>query len=113
MAGEIHLLRGSIQESKFFQGDSEEQVEKWSEEIEKDLCLADEHAGKLADCLDQFVKEERDHDLEETHKRDLACERQLLDQKLRAALKQKELEEKKVHREASQVIYPAIQWDSN
>lgn len=46
LAGEIDQLRGSIQESKFSQGESEEQVETWSEEIENDLCLADDCADK-------------------------------------------------------------------
>ena len=43
---------------------------------------------------DQIVKEERDHDRKEMHEKGLEHEKQLLNQKLQAALKQKELEEK-------------------
>ena len=95
LAREIDQLRGSIQETKFSQGESEEQVETWSEEKEKDLRLADDCANKLQKSYDQIIKEERDHGREEMHEKDLEHEKQLLNQKLRAALKQKELEEKK------------------
>ena len=93
LAGEIDQLRGSIQESKFSQGESEEQVEIWSEEIENDLRLADDYANKLQKGYDQIVKEEREHDREEMREKDLEHEKQILNQKLQAALKQKELEE--------------------
>ena len=95
LAGEIDQLRGLIQETKFSQGESEEQVETWSEEIEQDLRLADDCANKLQKSYDQIVKEERDHDQEDMRERDLEHEKQLLNQKLQAALKQKELEENK------------------
>lgn len=55
--------------------------------------LADDCANKLQKGYDQIVKEERDHDREERHGKDLEHEKQLLNQKLQAALKQKELEE--------------------
>ena len=44
---EIDQLRGSIQKTKFSQGESEEQAETWSEEVEQDLRLADDCANKL------------------------------------------------------------------
>ena len=47
LARELDQLRGSIQETKFSQGESEEQAETWSEEIEQDLRLADDCANKL------------------------------------------------------------------
>lgn len=56
--------------------------------------LADDCANKLQKSYDQIVKEERDHDREEMHEKGLEHEKQLLNQKLQAALKQKELEEK-------------------
>ena len=92
LAVEIDQLRGSIQESKFSQGESEEQVEIWSQEIENDLRLADDYANKLQKGYDQIVKEEREHDREEMREKDLEHEKQILNQKLQAALKQKELE---------------------
>ena len=95
LAREIDQLRGSIRETKFSQGESEEQVQTWSEDIEQDLCLADDCASKLQKSYDQIVKEERDHDREEMREKDLEHEKQLLNQKLQAALKQKELEEKR------------------
>ena len=58
------------------------------------MCLADDCANKLQKSYDQIVKEERGHDWEEMHEKDLEHEKQLLNQKLQAALKQKELEEK-------------------
>lgn len=57
--------------------------------------MADDCANKLQKNNDQIVKEERDHDREEMYEKDLEHEKQLLNQKLQAALKQKELEEKK------------------
>ena len=97
LAREIDQLRGSIQETKFSQGESEEQVETGSEEIEQDLRLADDGANKLQMCYDQIVKEESDLDLDrdEMREKDLEHEKQLLDQKFQASLKQEELEEKK------------------
>ena len=89
LAGELDQLRGSIQESKFSQGESKEQVEIWSEEIENGLRLADDYANKLQKGYDQIVKEEREHDREEMREKDLEHEKQILNQKLQAALKQK------------------------
>ncbi|KAL9961157.1 hypothetical protein ACROYT_G030050 [Oculina patagonica] len=65
------------------------------EEIEKDLRLADDYANKLQKGYDQIVKEERDHDREEMREKDLEHEKQILNEKLQAALKQKELVENK------------------
>ena len=62
---------------------------------QKDLRLVDDCANKLQKSYDQIVKEERDHDREEIREKDLEHEKQLLDQKLQAARKQKKLEEKK------------------
>ena len=95
LAGEIDQLRGSIVESKFSQGESEETVEVWSDGIEKELNMTDAIVEKLSKCLDAIVKEKHDFEREEPHGKDLAYEKQLLDQKLEAALKQKELEEKR------------------
>jgi len=95
LAGEIDQLRGSVQESKFSQGESEEQVETWSEEIENDLRLADDCANKLQKGYHQTVKEEREHNRQEVCEKDLKHEKQILNEKLQAALKQKELEEKR------------------
>ena len=94
LAGEIDQLRGSIQEIKFSQGDSEEAVEAWSEQIEKELSATDAIVDKLSECLEEIAKKQQDHKREEEHGKDLAYDKQLLDQKLQAALKQKELEEK-------------------
>ena len=47
LAGEIDELRGSIQEAKFIQGETEEDVESWSEDVETQLSRADESVVKL------------------------------------------------------------------
>ena len=94
LAGEIDQLRGSIQEIKFAQGESEEAVEAWSEQIENELSATDEIVDKLSECLDEIAKKQQDHKREEELGKELAYDKQLLDQKLQAALKQKELEEK-------------------
>ena len=52
LAGEIVQLRGSIADSKFSQGESEETVEVWSDGIEKDLNMTDAIVEKLSECLD-------------------------------------------------------------
>ena len=48
LAREIDCLRVSIQEVKFTAGDSEENVELWSEEIESHLSKADGNTAKLS-----------------------------------------------------------------
>ena len=60
LAGEIDCLRVSIQEAKFTAGESEENVELWSEEIESHLSKADENAAKLSTCLNEMETEVRD-----------------------------------------------------
>ena len=82
-------------ESKFSEGESEETVEVWSDGIEKELNMTGAIVEKLSECLDAILKEKHDLEREEPHGKDLAYEKQLLDQKLEAALKQKELEEKR------------------
>ena len=81
-------MRGSIAESK-----SEKTVDVWSDGIENELNMADAIVEKLSECLDAIVKEKQDSEREEAHGKDLAYEKQLLDQKLEVALKQKEMEE--------------------
>ena len=97
-------VRGSIQETKFSQGESEEQVDTWSEEIELNLRLADDCANKLQKSYDQIVKEEKEHDREEMREKDLEQEKQHLNQKLQAALKQKEELEENLMRAQRNVL---------
>lgn len=80
LAGEIDQLGESIAESKFSQGESEETVDVWSDGIEKEFNMTNAIVEKLYECLDAIVKEKHDLELEEAHWKDLAYEKQLLDQ---------------------------------
>ncbi|CAB3998678.1 Pol poly [Paramuricea clavata] len=56
----ISILKGSIEEAKFAQSESDESIEQWSTEIENQIALADKCMQKLADfvkTIDQRAKE--------------------------------------------------------
>ena len=94
LAGEIDLLKGSIQESKFVLGDSEEDIAEWSEGIDAELLLADESCSEFSKCLKGMETRTREAEQSKNHEETMELEKQLLEQKLEAALKQKELAEK-------------------
>ena len=94
LAGEINCLRASIQEAKFAAGESEENVESWSEGMESDLSIADESVAKLSKCLNEIETEVRDLERNQSHANVMELEKQLLEQKMEAAIKQKELTKK-------------------
>ena len=94
LAGEIDELRGSIQEAKFIQGETEEGVESWSEDVEIHLSRADESVAKLGACVKEIDTETSDHEREHRHGKAMELEKQLLDQKLEAAIKQNEISAK-------------------
>ena len=94
LAGEIDELRGSIQEAKFIQGETEEDVESWSEDVETQLSRADESVVKLRACVKEIDTETSDHEREHRHGKAMELEKQLLDQKLEAAIKQNEISAK-------------------
>ena len=93
LSGEIDCLRGAIQEGKFVAGESEEDVESWSVDIGTNLLAADEHVGRLTKCLKAIEIETRELERDQNHAKEMALEKQLLDQKMAAAVKQKELSE--------------------
>ena len=90
--------KGSIEEAKFGQGDKEENVEQWSNEIVARVTEADKLSktngqNKLSKFveLDQRAKQ---RELVQSCEQKLKFEKQLLEQKLEAALKERELTEK-------------------
>lgn len=56
-----------FQETIFSQGESEEVVKAWSEEIKKELSLADESVDKLSKCLHEIIKNTYAHTHAHTH----------------------------------------------
>ena len=80
--------RNSIEEAKFSAGDSEE---TWSQEIAQELLLADKSCAELSKCvkvIDDEIKVANEARWQETV---IEFEKQLIEQKLEAELKQKEL----------------------
>ena len=66
-------------------------MELWSEEIESHLSEADENAAKLFKCLNKMETEVRDLERNQSHAKAMEMEKQLLQQKMEAAIQQKEL----------------------
>ena len=49
----INILKGSIEEAKFRQGESETDIQKWLQEVDEQIPQADQCCEKL----DKFVKD--------------------------------------------------------
>ena len=94
LAEAIDELRGSIQETKFAQGETEESIEEWSAEIDAKLSVADENCRELSECLKEMETRAQEAEQAKNHEKSMELEKQLLEQKLEAALKQKEIAEK-------------------
>ena len=71
LSGEIDCLRGSIQEGKFVAGESEKDVESWSEDIGTNLVTADEHVGSLTEFLKEIKTETRDLKRDQNHAKEM------------------------------------------
>ena len=87
----IEDLRSSIEELKFSAGESEETVTTWSQEIAQQLSYADKACAELSKCakvIDDEFKAAEEAKRQETV---IGFEKQLIQQKLEAELKQKEL----------------------
>ena len=76
----------SIQESKFTQGEAEETIEEWSDGIEQEISNADRICEQLSKRLEEMKSEEQ----AKHHQDAMELEKQLLDQKLEAIIKQNE-----------------------
>ena len=57
------------------QGDSEEAVEAWSEQIENELSATDAIVDKLSECLEEIAKKQQDHKREEELGKELAYDK--------------------------------------
>ena len=79
LSGEIDCLRGSIQEGKFVAGESEKDVESWSEDIGTNLVTADEHVGSLTKFLKEIETETRDLERDQNHAKFCFCSNFVLD----------------------------------
>ena len=86
----IDQLRGSIQELKFAQGETEENIEEWSDQIELEITNADRSCERLSKRLEEMKFEEDARH----HENAMLLEKQILAQKLEAVLKQKEIADK-------------------
>ena len=92
----ISILKGSIEEAKFAQSESDESIEQWSTEIENQIALADKCTQKLADFVKTIDQRAKEVELKHTQEQTMQFEKQLLEQKLEAALKEKKIAEKTV-----------------
>ena len=92
----ISILKGSIEEAKFAQSESDESIEQWSTEIENNIALADKCTQKLADFVKTIDQRAKEVELKHTQEQTMQFEKQLLEQKLETALKEKKITEKTV-----------------
>lgn len=69
-------------------------MELWSEEIESHLSVVDEKMAKLSNCLNEIETEVRDLERNQSHAKAMEMEKQLLEQKMEAAIKRKKLTKK-------------------
>lgn len=77
----FNTLKESIEDKKFPKGESEENVAKWIEEIDRHLAEADEVTGRLVQQIKQMNGREREDAAIHEHKRNLQFEKELLEQK--------------------------------
>ncbi|CAB3988632.1 Hypothetical predicted protein [Paramuricea clavata] len=106
-------LRSSIEELKFSAGESEETVTTWSREIAQELSCADKSCAELSKCakvIDDGFKAAEEAKQQETV---IGFEKQFIQQKLEAELKQKELslqpvtecDVRKIHKFYEQLLF--------
>lgn len=81
VAKAVNSLKESIEEKKFAKGESEEDIAKWAEEYENELAEADDNVRRLAQQIKEIDRREQDEKAVEEHKKNLAFERELLEQK--------------------------------
>jgi hypothetical protein len=89
----INILKGSIEEAKFGQGENEDDIGQWSQDIEAQVAAADQHCEKLSQFIKEIDTKEKNLELAKNHDQAMIFEKQLLDQKLEAAYKTKQLAE--------------------
>ena len=89
----INILKGSIEEAKFGQGEDEDDIGQWSQDIEAQVAAADQHCEKLSQFIKEIDTKEKNLELAKNHDQAMIFEKQLLDQKLEAAYKTKQLAE--------------------
>ena len=56
----VNNLKETIEEEKFAKGESEEQVQEWSTEVEKNLSLADRQISRIEKKLEEITAGEKD-----------------------------------------------------
>ena len=92
----ISVLKGSIEEAKFAQSESDETIGQWSTEIDNQIALADKCTQELGNFVQAIDQKAREVELKHTQEQTMQFEKQLLEQKLEAALKEKQIAEKTV-----------------
>ncbi|CAB3996153.1 Hypothetical predicted protein, partial [Paramuricea clavata] len=75
---------------------SDERIEQWSTEIENQIVLSDKCMQKLADFVKTIDQRAKEVELKHTQEKTMQFEKQLLEQKLEAALKETKIAEKTV-----------------
>ena len=77
----INILKGSIEEAKFGQGENEDAIGQWSQDIEAQVAAADQHCKGLSQFIKEIDTKEMNLELEKNHDQAMIFEKQLLDQK--------------------------------
>jgi len=70
-----------MEEGKISQGESEEEIALWGEEIEANLERADNTTRRIHDAIKAIDLEEQEREAMEKHKKNMEFERQLLEQR--------------------------------
>ena len=74
----------------------EADIEQWSQDIEAQVTIVDQSCKKLDDFINDIDSKARELELAKNHDQAMKFEKQLLEQKLEAAIKNKELSESTV-----------------
>ena len=92
----INNLKGLIEEAKFGHGESDSDIENWSQTIDAQVAVVDQSCEKLSNFVKRIDEKNKELELAKVHDKTLLFEKQLIDQKLEAAVKTKQLSESTV-----------------
>ena len=104
----ITTLKGSIEEAKLRHGDTEENVEQWSNEIDARVTAADKVHNKLSKFV-ELGQRAKQRELVQSCEQKIKFEKQLLEQKLETALKERAYGK---NSKIAQVKHNKVQWPS-
>ena len=99
IASALDTLKSAVEEEKFTQGESEDEIKTWSEEFKKHLEKANQATTRVQSEIQAIDIEEQENRAFENHKQQMKFEREILEQK---AEFQENLEQQKAATQATE-----------